>query len=183
MGNILILCLVGCIEYTACNMIQCRLEHTVMRKSCCCRFANKGIIQQYTLLVNTYSTNNDETNLAVFTMLSHICIECERRDLLYTPILLRQLRLLSDSCEACDEDRRLAFYVTQSFLDDVANRPQVSISSTKCKDLYIPFHAVRFGLRMYVTQLSGIVYSFRLASRVSSILSQQPKMKIQSQVE
>ncbi|KAF6031207.1 hypothetical protein EB796_010443 [Bugula neritina] len=70
-------------------------------------------------------------------MLSHICVECERRDLLYTPILLRQLRLLSDSCEACDEDRRLAFMsLSHSLMTLQIDR--------------------RFGLRMYACVQSFI---------------------------
>ena len=55
------------------------------------RFASPQVVKQFSLLVETYATNSKLTNMAVFTMLCHICVECKKMESLYNPTLLRAL--------------------------------------------------------------------------------------------
>lgn len=89
------------------------------------RFATPQLIERYTQLVETYTTNSNQTNIAVFTMLCHICVDCDRIDLLYTPSLLKLFGSLAHNPTATDEDRLFSSHVVKSFLNDLEMRPQV----------------------------------------------------------
>lgn len=71
--------------------------------------------------------NTAETNMAVCTMLCHICTDCQQIDALYTAPLLKAFRRLADDIPtASQDDKNLAHFVTDSFLQDLSNRPEVT---------------------------------------------------------
>jgi len=107
------------------QMSKTRIDHTVL--SHIQQFASPQVIGQYSLLVQSYATNSGLTNMAVFTMLSHVCVECEKMESLYSPELLRALGNISGYPNATSEDIQFAEYVTRSFLDDLSIRPKICV--------------------------------------------------------
>ncbi|XP_067948412.1 uncharacterized protein [Watersipora subatra] len=106
-------------------------------------FATPQLIERYTQLVETYTTNSNQTNIAVFTMLCHICVDCDRIDLLYTPSLLKLFGSLAHNPTATDEDRLFSSHVVKSFLNDLEMRPQQCVSSlTQSVPSYMEFNAI-----------------------------------------
>jgi len=84
------------------------------------------MMMKYGHLIETYETNSHQTNIAVFTTLSHVCLDCNSVSSLYQPQILKSLGLICDSDAVEPEDRKLANYITNSFLCDLEIRPEVN---------------------------------------------------------